>query len=54
MVHTERVIEPDSERHAEYTFYVDRYIETYDRMKDAMHKTTRHVASRGAAVPVGA
>ena len=31
MVHTERTIEPDPERHEEYQFYVDRYEERYER-----------------------
>jgi FGGY-family pentulose kinase len=46
MVHYERTIEPDPARHQEYQFYVDRYIETYDRMKEPMHRTTRHVAAK--------
>ena len=46
MVHTERTIEPDPEAHEEYKFYVDRYIETYPRMKDLMHEMSRHEASR--------
>jgi FGGY-family pentulose kinase len=54
MVHTERTIEPDPARHEEYQFYVDRYIETYPRMMDAMHTMTRHVAATGAPVAVGA
>jgi FGGY-family pentulose kinase len=49
MVHVERTIEPDQERHEEYRFYLDRYIETYPRMMDVMHKTTRHVAGAAAA-----
>jgi FGGY-family pentulose kinase len=48
MVHTERTVEPDPARHAEYAFYVDRYIETYPRMKGLMHETVRHVAARRA------
>jgi sugar (pentulose or hexulose) kinase len=52
MVHIERTIEPDPARHEEYKFYVDRYIETYPRMKEAMHMTTRHVAATGAPVAV--
>jgi sugar (pentulose or hexulose) kinase len=44
MVRTERTIEPDQERHKEYQFYLDRYVETYPQMKDIMHKTVRHVA----------
>jgi ribulose kinase len=54
MVHTERTVEPDATRHAEYEFYVDKYIETYQRMKDLMHDTVRHVAGgsqRSDAVP---
>jgi ribulose kinase len=54
MVHIERTIEPDLARHEEYKFYVDRYIETYPRMKEAMHMTTRHVAATRAPVAVSA
>jgi ribulose kinase len=54
MVHTERVIEPDAARHEEYRFYVDRYVETYERMKEPMHKTTRHVAASADRAPVQA
>jgi FGGY-family pentulose kinase len=43
MVHVERSIEPDQSRHEEYQFYVDKYIDTYPRMKDLMHDTVRHV-----------
>jgi FGGY-family pentulose kinase len=49
MVHTERTIEPDKDRHEAYRFYVDRYIDTYPRMMDVMHKTTRHVAETAPA-----
>jgi sugar (pentulose or hexulose) kinase len=45
MVHVERTVEPDPARHQEYRFYLDRYLETYPRMKDLMHQTTRHVAA---------
>ena len=51
MVHTERTLEPDRDRHEEYKFYVDRYTETYERMKEPMHRTTRHVAAKGAPAP---
>jgi FGGY-family pentulose kinase len=51
MVHTERTLEPDPGRHEEYKFYVDRYIETYERMKEPMHRMTRHVAATGASAP---
>lgn len=43
MVHVERTVEPDPEAHEEYSFYMDRYTETYHQMKDLMHKTVRHV-----------
>ncbi|MGH3147414.1 MAG: FGGY-family carbohydrate kinase, partial [Rubrobacter sp.] len=49
MVHTADTIEPDQERHEEYRFYLDRYMETYPQMKELMHKTERHVAGGGAA-----
>ncbi len=49
MVHTERTIEPNPEAHEAYQFYLDRYIETYPAMKELMHKTTRHEASKDQA-----
>ena len=51
MVHTERTIEPNPEAHEAYQFYLDRYIETYPAMKELMHKTTRHEASKDQAAP---
>jgi sugar (pentulose or hexulose) kinase len=54
MVHTTETIEPDPERHEEYRFYVDRYMETYPQMRELMHKTERHVASGGEAAAAGA
>jgi sugar (pentulose or hexulose) kinase len=45
MVHTERIIEPDPAAHEEYQFYVDKYVETYPRMRELMHETVQHVAS---------
>jgi FGGY-family pentulose kinase len=45
MVHTKHTIEPDPAAHAEYEFYVDKYIRTYPQMKDLMHETVRHVAA---------
>ena len=41
--------EPDPERHEEYKFYVDRYLESYPQMKELMHKTERHVAGGSPA-----
>jgi FGGY-family pentulose kinase len=53
MVHTERTIEPDPARHEEYQFWVERYIDTYPRMKDLMHEAVRHEAgTHGAAEAV--
>jgi sugar (pentulose or hexulose) kinase len=43
MVRTERTIEPSPERHAEYQFYFDSHIESYEQMKDVTHATVRHV-----------
>jgi hypothetical protein len=51
MVHTERTIEPNPEAHEAYQFYLDRYLETYPTMKELMHKTTRHEASKDQAAP---
>src|SRR5918993_1431472 len=44
MVHTEKTIHPNLEAHEAYNFYVDRYIETYPRMRELMHEMTRHEA----------
>jgi FGGY-family pentulose kinase len=43
MVHTERVLEPNRERHEEYRFWVDRYLEAYEAVKDVQHKSVRHL-----------
>jgi hypothetical protein len=39
-----RGLEPDQARHEEYRFHLDRYRETYPRMKDLLRETTRHLA----------
>jgi sugar (pentulose or hexulose) kinase len=44
MVHTEHSIEPHKERHEEYRFYADKYVETYPKMQELMHDVVRHVA----------
>ncbi len=44
MVHTERTIEPNKDAHEEYKFYVDKYVETYPKMRELMHETVNHVA----------
>lgn len=46
MVHTSETIEPDPDRHEEYQFYLDRYMETYPQIKEQMHMTERHVAEQ--------
>jgi FGGY-family pentulose kinase len=46
MVHVERTIEPDKARHEEYRFFMDKYVETYPRMKDLMHGMVRHHEQR--------
>ncbi|MGI8540879.1 MAG: FGGY-family carbohydrate kinase [Rubrobacteraceae bacterium] len=46
MVHVERQIEPDAERHDEYAFYVDKYVEAYPKMKDVMHEMVDHASER--------
>jgi FGGY-family pentulose kinase len=43
MVHVERTIEPDPDRHEQYGFYMDRYTELYPQVKDVMHQVARHV-----------
>jgi sugar (pentulose or hexulose) kinase len=42
MVRVRSKIEPDMERREAYRFYVDKYIETYPRLKDLMHEMLRH------------
>jgi ribulose kinase len=42
MVHTENTIEPDQDRHEEYRFYVERYVETYPQMRELMQKMSMH------------
>ena len=48
MVHTAEVIEPDAERHEEYKFYVDKYIDTYPRLREPIHEMTAHISARGS------
>ncbi len=44
MVHTSHRIEPNQQRHKDYQFYVEKYIDTYPQMRDLMHDVTQHVA----------
>jgi FGGY-family pentulose kinase len=42
MVRIRKSIEPDTENTRRYSYYVDKYIETYPRLKDLMHDMIRH------------
>ncbi len=42
MVKERKRIEPDHEKTEEYKYYVDKYIETYPRLRDLMHDMLRH------------
>lgn len=46
MVHTSHVIEPDPQRHAEYQFYVEKYIATYPLMRELMHDVAQHIEKK--------
>src|SRR5690606_24142909 len=48
MVRVTKRIEPDPKAHEEYRFYYERYVRTYEAMKDLVHEVARHEASRGA------
>ena len=43
MVHVKSVIEPNKENNEKYQFYIDKYIRTYQQMKDLMHEMVRHL-----------
>jgi ribulokinase len=38
MVRVKYVVEPDSENHEKYQFYFDKYMKTYEAMRDLMHE----------------
>ena len=42
MVRIQDRILPDQKNHETYKFFVDQYIETYDRLAEPMHKMTAH------------
>ncbi|MGO1509704.1 MAG: FGGY-family carbohydrate kinase [Actinomycetaceae bacterium] len=44
MVHTRARLEPNRERHEEYSFYVDQYAKQYPALQDLIHDTVDHVA----------
>ncbi|HEY3290100.1 MAG TPA: FGGY-family carbohydrate kinase [Anaerolineae bacterium] len=45
MVRVKERIEPDLARHQAYHYFVDKYIETYPRLRDLIQDMTRHNAS---------
>jgi hypothetical protein len=51
MVTVERTIQPDAARHAEYRFYVDKYIDTYPLLREVIRDTVRHVSGAGVPAP---
>jgi len=42
MVRIRLKIEPDNERHSTYRYYVDKYIETYFKLRNLMHDMLQH------------
>ena len=42
MVKIKKKIEPDADKTEEYRYYVDKYIDTYPRLKDLMHDMLDH------------
>ena len=45
MVRVSKVIEPNRENHDKYRFYFDKYLRSYEKMKDVLHEITEEVAS---------
>jgi len=43
MVKLDKVYEPNMERHEEYKFFVQKYIDTWPQLRDLVHETVRHV-----------
>lgn len=43
MVSVVRRVEPDAEAHAAYQFYVDKYVASYQAMRELMHEVVEHV-----------
>ncbi|MGB4483137.1 MAG: FGGY family carbohydrate kinase [bacterium] len=43
MVKMDKVYEPNMENHEKYKFFVDKYIETWPRIRDLVHDTVRHI-----------
>lgn len=43
MVHPAETVEPNLDRHEQYRFFVDRYIEAFPQMRGPMHALAEHV-----------
>jgi FGGY-family pentulose kinase len=46
MVKISKVIEPEMTKHAEYQFYVEQYVKTYENLKEESKKTVRHLEKK--------
>lgn len=44
MVHESDVIEPNMERHEQYKFFVDQYMNAWPQMAELTHKTVDHIS----------
>ncbi|WP_277049502.1 FGGY-family carbohydrate kinase [Ruania albidiflava] len=51
MVHPAETIEPDAQRHEQYRFFVDRYIEAFPQMRESMHALAAHIGSAEHPAP---
>ena len=46
MVHTLDQLEPDQARHEEYSYYVDKYCDTYPQLQEMTHDLVDHEAAK--------
>lgn len=44
MVHRTEVLEPDPDRHREYAYFVDAYIDSYPRLREKIHQVQDHIS----------
>ena len=51
MVHEVDTIVPDPQRHQQYAFYLDQYIQTYPRLRDLQHQMAAHLDEQSPAEP---
>ncbi|ACQ79766.1 carbohydrate kinase FGGY [Beutenbergia cavernae DSM 12333] len=49
MVRTADVLEPDPDRHEEYGFFVDRYVEAYPLLREPIHAVAARVADQASS-----